>query len=305
MKKSTLWGIIVGIVSGILATVIEALVAFNRPLYILWPWIGVYFYLPGLFITYITMSVFTKWLQKTNDLEKNYGIITGIVAMLTFFVFDNLIIFPIFVAPVVWPWQDFFFNFRFPVGLSDTLANGIMMFFIGCWFEKKLFSELDESVKTYAIMILKDASIAFLLLALLAIPMWIFAVYTFQVLVQGVTFFKDFVVYSTIAGGILLELLWFFEYLEVRKVLRGTPVTEIFRRFVILLLAIAIVNGSAFYFSQLFLYPFGESSLNSLLPLLPTIPKLAVVSYLTIVTYQIVILFLILSALILLKEKEL
>ena len=303
VKKSTLWGLAVGIVSGIFATFVEAFVAFNRPLYMFWPWIGVYFYLPGLITTYLTVAIFTKWLQRTNALEKNYGVTTGLAAMLTFFVFDNLIIFPIFVAPAVWQWQDFFFNFRFPVGLSDTLANGFMTFFIGCWFEKKLFLELDESVKKYASLVLKDASVAFLLLTVLALPMWIFAVYTFQALVQGISFFKDFMLYSMVAGGVLLEILWVSEYLEVRKILHGTPVAEVFKRFVILLLAIAIVNGTAFYFSQIFLYPFGESVLNNLLPLLPTVARLAVVSYLTIVTYQIVLLFLILSVVTLLKEK--
>ena len=236
--------------------------------------------------------------------ERNYGLITGIASMLTFFVFDNLIVFPLFVAPIVWPWQDFFFNFRFPAGLSDTLANGIIIFFIGCWFEKKLFPEIDEQAKSYAKIILKDATLAFLILLMLAIPVWAYTLYVFQTSVQGFSFFKEYVLYGILIGGIILEILWGLEYLQLRRVVSTGFVAESLKRITLYLVIIAIVNGTAFYFSQLFLYPFGEGALNNLLPLLPDFVRLLLITYFAIVTYQLILLLLILTMLILLKEAN-
>ena len=116
--------------------------------------------------------------------------------------------------------------------------------------------------------------------------------------------FKEYVLYGVLIGGIILEILWGLEYLQLRRTVSTGFVTENFRRIMLYLVIIAIVNGTAFYFSQLFLYPFGEGALNNLLPLLPDFVKMLMTTYFAIVTYQLILLLLILTMLLLLKEAN-
>lgn len=304
MRKSVLYGILVGMIASVFSTLIEAFVAFHEELYFLWPWAGFFLYTPGLLTVFITSWLITKFLIKSGiSIEEYYGIYVGLSAMITFFIFDNLIVFPIFVAPVVWPWQDFFFNFRFPVGLIDTLANGFLMFLIGIWFEVNFVSSKTQAVRDLFIKALFYLKyLLFILLVLYVILMPAGIILSAQY-ISANRFYATLLLYVTPIASIILVALWFWSFYSIPKSsLNPSDYSKAYKILLRNTILNGIINEIAFFYEILFLYPFGLERISQMFPTLPGIGLLLIQGYLTVLSFQMIVQILCTSFLMYLKE---
>ncbi|MEQ9715242.1 MAG: hypothetical protein ABGF52_06860 [Candidatus Asgardarchaeum sp.] len=300
MKSSVRVGIIVGLIAGIVATLVEAFVAYNESLHSLWPWVGFFLYTPGLVVALLISLFMTQlYMKRGAILDENYGIFLGLTILIVFFVFDNLIIFPIFVAPVVWPWQDFFFNFRFPVGLIDTLANGFIFFMIGCWIEKKYVTKTDPKMENLFFKIFNIVKYVFTGLAAIYIPLVIVALMLSADYLKTESFLSPMVLFMTPIASVILVILWFLAAKTILKV--STIDYELIRsatsRLIKIVIINGIINGFAFFYEIFFLYPFGQGVITSAFPELPMFHKALIQSYLVVISFQMIFMLLMISLL--------
>ncbi|MCD6514544.1 MAG: hypothetical protein J7L07_06440 [Candidatus Odinarchaeota archaeon] len=300
MKPSLRVGIIIGLIAGIVATLVEAFVAYNESLYFLWPWVGFFLYTPGL-VTALLISLFLTqlYMKRGATLDENYGIFLGLTILIVFFVFDNLIIFPIFVAPVVWPWQDFFFNFRFPVGLIDTLANGFIFFMIGCWIEKKYVTKTDPKMENLFFKIFNIVKYVFTGLAAIYIPLVVVALMLSADYLKTESFLSPMILFMTPIASVILVILWFLAIKTILKV--STIDYELIRSATSRLIKIVIINGIinefAFFYEIFFLYPFGQGVITSAFPELSMFHKALIQGYLVVISFQMIFMLLLISLL--------
>ncbi len=304
-NSSVIYGILVGIIAGVLSTLVEAYVAFHNELYFLWPWVGFFLYIPGLLTVLITGVALTYMLMRFRmQLGSMYGIAFGAFAMLTFFIFDNLLVFPIFVAPVVWPWQDFFFNFRFLVGLIDTLANGFLIFFIGVWIEKKYISETIsywQEIFGRSLGFLKYSILILMIVYLILMPAGVILSVPYFTSNQ---FYFTLIAYVTPAASIILICLWWlsFRALPSRKSVSISEYTKAYTKLLRNVIINGIVNETAFFYEIFFLYPFGLSALLQRVPNISAVSLTLIQAYLTVISFQMIIHILALAFLLYLKE---
>lgn len=139
----------------------------------LWPWVGFYLNLPGLVIIYFCFRFFAgRYYEELKD-ETAAGIVMALAAIAIFIFFDNLLVYPFFIAPVLWPEQPLFFNFWFPEGLIDIFANSILIIVIGLRIQRKFFGihsdKINWSLYDFVKFLLKAIKIGFFMYASLVI----------------------------------------------------------------------------------------------------------------------------------------
>ena len=293
MNRVTVYPIVVGILAGVLSTFAEAFVAFHEELHFLWPWAGFFLYMPGLITILLTgVAIAISMRKRAMPINPRFGIYFGISAMLTFFVFDNLIVFPIFIAPVIWPWQDFFFNFRFPVGLIDTLANGFLIFLIGCWIEYKYVKGLDVLTREIALKALVYLKYVILVLSLIYIVSLAAAMLFSLPYILTKSFLSIFIVYATPIASVILFTLWINSYYALHKI-DYSRIESLLKAYSTIrrnTIINAIINEIVFFYEISFLYPFAIHRVKVAFPNLPQLGMALIQAYLIALSFQIIFL---------------
>lgn len=302
LKKSVRDSVIIGLIAGIGTTLVEAFVAYNKTLYFLWPWAGFFLYTPGIFTMLVLSLLLTRmYIEKGKELDANYGLYLGLTGFLVFLIFDNLIVFPIFVAPVVWPWQDFFFNFRFPVGLTDTLANGIILFMVGCWINSNYVKKSDQKTEEMIFKAFRFVKYIFIVLSVIYLPLFAVALFLSESHLKIDSFIGPYILSISPIASIILIVIWGYAIKNILKI--NTIDYEAIRNTKSKLIKITILNGIinefAFFYAIIFLYPFNEERLTDLFPTLTTFCKSLIQGYLVIISFQMIFLLLMIALLML------